>query len=205
MARSGHAADSEAIRGLSDSELVHRLQEGDEQALVELYRRFGGLVYSVAYRVVHDHALAEEVMQDAFLNCWNKAGSYRPSAGNVAPWLARIARNRAIDMTRGRQHQARLREQAPLVHTRSFSSADHSDPIAIGETLSEALSQLPDAQRTVVELAYFGGLSQSEIAAELAQPLGTVKSRTRSAMEQLRRQLRSTFGSSASSEADPHE
>lgn len=204
MARSGHSADGEAIRALSDTELVRRLQVGDEQALVELYRRFGGLVYSVAYRVVRDHALAEEVMQDAFLNCWNKAESYRPSAGQVAPWLARIARNRAIDVIRGRQHQARLREQAPLVPLRTMSLHDHSDAIAIGQTLSEAVAELPEAQRAVVELAYFDGFTQAEIAARLDQPLGTVKSRTRSAMEHLRQRLRSTFGSS-SSEASAYE
>lgn len=201
MVRSGNEADSDAIRGLSDAELVQRLQEGDEQALVELYGRFSGLVYSVAYRVLHDHALAEEVMQDAFLNCWKRADSYRPSAGNVAPWLARIARNRAIDVTRGRQHQARLREQAPLVPLKSMSSRDHSEQITLGTTLSEAVAELPDAQRTVVELAYFDGLTQSEIATRLDQPLGTVKSRTRTAMEHLRTRLRSTFGPSSSEAA----
>lgn len=204
MAWSGHGADRDSIRALSDAELVHRLQAGDEHALVELYRRFGGLVYSVAYRVVRDHALAEEVMQDAFLNCWNKADSYRPAAGQVAPWLARIARNRAIDIIRGRQHQARLREQAPLVPLKTMSSNDHSDAIAIGQALSEAVSELPEAQRTVVELAYFGGLTQAEIAARLDQPLGTVKSRTRTALQHLRQRLRSTFGSS-SSEASTYE
>jgi RNA polymerase sigma-70 factor, ECF subfamily len=204
MAGAGHAVDGEAIRGLSDSELVHRLEKGDEQALAELYRRFGGLVYTVAYRVVDDHALAEEVMQDAFLNCWNKAGSYRPSVGNVAPWLARIARNRAIDVIRGRQHQARLREQTPLAPFITMSTADHGDAISIEQTISDAVSQLPETQRTVLELAYFGGLTQSEIAAKLDQPLGTVKSRTRSAMEHMRLRLRSTFGPVAT-EADAYE
>ncbi len=202
MARSGRDADDDAVRDLSDTELVHRLQVGDEQALVELYRRFAGLVYSVAFRVVHDHALAEEVMQDAFLNCWNRADSYRPAAGNVAPWLARIARNRAIDVTRGKQHQARLREQAPLVPLRSMSAGDHSDAIAVGSTLSEAVAELPDNQRTVIELAYFGGLSQSEIATQLNQPLGTVKSRTRTAMEHLRNRLHSTFRAPSSGVAE---
>lgn len=204
MALSGHDEDDMSIQELSDTELVRRLQTGDEQALVELYRRFGGLVYSVAYRVVHDHALAEEVMQDAFLNCWNRAESYRPSAGKVAPWLARIARNRAIDVVRGRQHQARLREQAPLVPLRTMASADHSDAVASEQTIFEAVSELPEAQRTVIELAYFSGMTQSEIARQLDQPLGTVKSRTRSAMEHLRQRLRSTFGSS-SHEASAYE
>jgi RNA polymerase sigma-70 factor (ECF subfamily) len=204
MAWSGHDADEEAIRVLSDTELVHRLQVGDEQALVELYRRFGGLVYSVAYRVVRDHALAEEVMQDAFLNCWNRAESYRPAVGQVAPWLARIARNRAIDLLRGRQHQARLREQAPLVPLLTMASRDHSDAIAVGQTLSEAVSELPAAQRRVVELAYFDGFTQSEIAAQLDEPLGTVKSRTRSALEHLRQRLRPTFGA-PSREASAYE
>ncbi len=85
-----------------------------------------------------------------------------------------------------------------------MSTADHGDAISVEQTLSEAVSELPESQRTVVELAYFGGLTQSEIAAKLDQPLGTVKSRTRSAMEHMRQRLRSTFGP-ASSEADAHE
>lgn len=196
MALSGHDTDDTAIRELSDTELVRRLQIGDEQALSELYRRFGGLVYSVAYRVVSDHALAEEIMQDAFLNCWNKADSFRPAAGRVAPWLARIARNRAIDVIRGRQHQARLRERTPLAPLREMSSGDHGDAVVFQQAISEAVAELPEAQRIVVELAYYGGKTQTEIARDLDQPLGTVKSRTRSAMNQLRRSLQSSFGTS---------
>lgn len=197
MALSGHESDEPAIRNLSDAELVQRLQIGDEQSLVELYRRFGGLVYSVAYRVVGDHALAEEIMQDAFLNCWNKSDSYRPAVGRVAPWLARIARNRAIDVTRGRQHQARLREQGPPGPLQHLSSSDHSDAIVREQVISAAVAELPDAQRTVVELAYYGGLTQTEIAERLNQPLGTVKSRTRAAMDHLRQRLQTSFNPSS--------
>jgi RNA polymerase sigma-70 factor (ECF subfamily) len=203
MAQPERGAANKPLPDLSDTDLVQRLQMGDEEALRELYRRFGRLIYSVAYRVVGDHALAEEIMQDAFLRCWNRSDSYRPGAGRVAPWLATIARNRAIDVIRGRQHQARLRERAQLVPTRDLSAADHSDVVVSRQAISEAVSRLPEPQRVVVELAYFNGLSQVEIADQLGEPLGTVKSRTRAAMERLRSQLRPSF-EAFDREADAH-
>jgi RNA polymerase sigma-70 factor (ECF subfamily) len=185
--RSAHAS------ALADAELLRQIRARDETALAALYDRYAGLVFTLALRVVGERELAQEVMQDTFLRCWNGIETYQAARGNVASWLLGIARNRAIDLLRSRQHQARLRESTPLPdpeRTDLPSEADPSELVATRQTVVAALSTLPTAQRRVIELAYFGGLSQSEIARLLGEPLGTVKSRTRAAMDHLRAQLR---------------
>jgi RNA polymerase sigma-70 factor (ECF subfamily) len=176
----------------SDVELVRRMRRGDESALEALYARYGGLVYTLALRIVGDPELAREVLQDAFLGCWRGQETYDPQRGRVPWWLMGIARNRAVDLLRSRTHQARLREQAPLTDTLPASEPvdpNTQDAVGFRRAILTALQRLPVGQRQAIELAYYGGLTQAEIAKELHEPLGTVKSRTREAMERLRRSL----------------
>jgi len=183
-----------------DAALLSGVQAGDEDALASLYDRYGGLVFTLALRVVGDRDLAQEVLQDTFLRCWRGSATYRPERGGVAGWLMGIARNRAIDLLRSGQHQSRLREQQPLPapyeegHPRS---ADPTELVALRHTMSIALASLSSAQRQAVELAYYGGLTQAEIALSLGQPLGTVKTRIRDAMARLRSALQPPPGEEA--------
>ncbi len=193
-----------APAALADAGLLRRVQLRDELALEALYDRYGGLVYTLARRIVGDCHLAEEVVQDTFIRCWGGAVQYDAARGRLSSWLLGVARNRAIDVLRGRQHQARLHERASLAPdaARDDRSDDRSDdPVAWGpapsyqaaddavlrrHTVTCALAGLPLAQRQALVLAYFGGLTQAEIACALRIPLGTVKTRTRNGLEQLR-------------------
>jgi RNA polymerase sigma-70 factor (ECF subfamily) len=177
----------------SDHALFQRLRIRDEGALETLYDRYGGLVFTLALRVVGDRELAQEVMQDVFLRCWRGAEYYDPARGSAAAWLMGVARNRAIDELRGRLHQARLREQGALPPGSDGNGPVHDDDgeaVVLRQLVSDALSGLPSLQRQVIALAYFAGLTQSEIARALGVPLGTVKSRVRDGMERLRHDLR---------------
>ena len=168
-------------------QLLRQMQTGDEAALEVLYRRYAGLVFTLALRIVGDPELAREVLQDAFLRCWDGRETYDPGRGRVPWWLMGIARNRAIDLLRSRSHQARLREQEPLSGaTRTPNQLDTADAVALRHGVARALEGLSAVQRQAIELAYYGGLTQVEIAEQLDEPLGTVKSRTREAMERLR-------------------
>lgn len=182
---------------LGDLELLRRMHHGDESALEALYARYGGLVYTLALRIVGDPDLAREVLQDAFLRSWNGRETYDPLRGRVAWWLMGIARNRAIDLLRSRTHQARLRERdAPsALMAAGDAGANALDALGLRRAVTNALAGLPAAQREAIELAYYGGMTQSEIARELGQPLGTIKSRMREAMERLRMLLRPVIDS----------
>lgn len=152
-----------------------------------LYDRYGALAYTLAYRIVQDRGVAEDVVQEAFLAVWKNAASYEPGRASMRTWLCRIVRNRAIDRRRGTA--GRQRDDRSLSElTTLCSTADvFSDVVQRDEARSivAALAALPAAQREAIELAYYGGYSQTEIAAMTAQPLGTVKSRTRLAMRAL--------------------
>lgn len=172
-----------------DSELLERVRTLDEAALATLYDRYAGLVVTVALRVVGDREVAEEILQDTFLRCWNGAETYQPARGHVAGWLMGISRNRAIDVLRSRQHKSRQRERTALPEAddpHQPGNPDETDAVVLRHTVATALATLPLNQRQVIELAYYGGLSQTEIAQRLGEPLGTVKSRTRNAMDRLR-------------------
>jgi RNA polymerase sigma-70 factor (ECF subfamily) len=192
----GDAHGDARANARADEALMERIRARDEAALAALYDRYGSLVFTVALRVVGDRELAEEVMQDAFLRCWNGAESYDRTRGPVSGWLPRIARNRAVDLLRSRQHQARLREAAPLPDPDGPGAAgvgDASEAVITRQAVLAALATLPRAQRQAVELAYYGGLTQVEIARQTGEPLGTIKSRTRTAMDHLRGLLRPHF------------
>ncbi len=176
------------LERLSDEELLKRIAEGDEDALLVLYDRYGRLVYSLAYKVLQDHQLAEEVTQDVFTNVWRAAPSFDPKKSRFTTWLTSIARNRAIDILRRRRSrgltgggEAELNTAVTRADER-FSPEHHLQALAV----REALQQLPPTQREVLELAYFGGLTQREIAEHLGIPLGTVKTRIRLGMLKLR-------------------
>jgi RNA polymerase sigma-70 factor (ECF subfamily) len=171
----------------SDLELLHRMQLGEERGLELLYARYGGLVFTLALRIVGDPELAREVLQDTFLRCWEGSESFDAGRGRAPWWLMGIARNRAIDLLRSRPHQARLREREPLAASSlEVPQPDATDAFAMRHAVVNALQGLPVTQRQAIELAYYGGLSQTEIARELGAPLGTIKSRTREAMDRLR-------------------
>lgn len=171
----------------TDSEFVRQMQVGEEAALEGLYARYGGLIFTLALRIVGDPELAREVLQDTFLRCWGGREAYDPARGRVPGWLMGIARNRAIDLLRSRPHQARLREQEPLAGLASEpAQRDATDSITLRRAVTSALQELPIGQRQAIELAYYAGHTQVEIARELGEPLGTIKSRTREAMERLR-------------------
>src|SRR5262245_50744628 len=170
----------------ADPDLVRRMRQGDESALEMLYARYGGLVYSLAMRIVGDPELAREVLQDTFLRSWDGRATYDPQRGRVAWWLMGIAPNGAVDLLRSRPHQARLRERERLsvdVPTREKDTAEVS---GLRHDVMTALRALPAAQRAAIELAYYSGMTQTEIARALNAPLGTVKSRMREALDRLR-------------------
>ncbi len=176
-----------SIEPVADPELLGRMRLGDESALEALYARYGGLVYTLALRIVGDPELAREVVQDTFLRSWGGRETYDPQRGRVPWWLMGIARNRAIDLLRSRSHQARIRERAaPLPEISAALSRDPADAVIARRAVLDALRELSNGQRMAIELAYYGGLTQTEIADQLGEPLGTIKSRTREAIERLR-------------------
>jgi RNA polymerase sigma-70 factor, ECF subfamily len=162
----------------------------DEAGLEGLYGRYGGLVFTLALRIVGDHELAREVLQDTFQRAWEASEAYDPQRGRISWWLMGIARNRAIDLLRSRAHQARLREQERVsADVCDRAHVDAPDVVGLRRAIVNALQALTPAQRKAIELAYYAGLTQVEIARELSEPLGTIKSRTREAMDRLRQLL----------------
>ncbi len=176
----------------TDDDLIGRLAHGDIDALEALYARYARPVFSLAVRILGDEGEAEEVTQDVFERAWRHASSFDRARGQFATWLLSMTHHVAIDVLRKR----RRRPQAVGGETASVTLMLVADPQAdVAATASEhlngtrvrhALQSLPDAQRTAIELAYYGGLSHLEIAATLGEPLGTIKARIRRGMERLR-------------------
>jgi RNA polymerase sigma-70 factor (ECF subfamily) len=173
-----------------DEELIARVCWREEPALGEIYDRYGRLVYSVVLRIVGDRGAAEEVVQDVFQAVWQSAGSFQPT-GSFTAWLIGIARHRAIDATRSRRYRSRAREDM-LDDTRLagvLGGDSPADALLMRSVVRGALDQLPASQRQAIELAYYGGLTHTEIAARLGEPVGTVKSRMRIGLLRLRQLL----------------
>lgn len=174
-----------------DAALLARLARHETDALAELYDRYGRTVFAVLYRMLPDPEAAEEVCQDAFHNVWRAAASYRGERGAVRTWLLAIARNAAIDWhrTRGKRVERETVLDDALAIQAPASVEELVGRRLDGQRMRTLVAALPAEQRRCLELAYWGGLTQSEIAARTGTPLGTVKSRVRLGMEKLRASL----------------
>lgn len=161
--------------------LFQRLAEGDARALAAIYDRYAGFAYGLALRILRDRLEAEDAVQEAFVQLWRQADRYQPSRGSPAAWLCTIVRTRALDRVR-RRASRREQPEPPAV------AGDVTDAAAV-LTVRKALQALSEDQRRALELAYYEGLTQSEIAHRLGEPLGTVKTRIRAAMMRLREEL----------------
>jgi RNA polymerase sigma-70 factor (ECF subfamily) len=179
---------------LEDRQLIQRTALGDKEALEELYTRYSTGVYSLARFMLRQEALAEEATQDIFLNIWLKASSYNPDRGEPRAWIMSVAHHKVVDIIRSRRRNIAVTdpkeyETLDLLPSSQMPTDEEAELNLERERIRKALSSLPPAQREVIILAYYGGYSQSEIAQKLNQPLGTVKTRVRLAMQKLRAQL----------------
>jgi RNA polymerase sigma-70 factor, ECF subfamily len=181
-----------------DADLIAHAAAGEERAIAALYDRYGAVVYAIAYRITGQRADAEEIVVEAFAQAWREAGRFEARRGSVAGWLTMIARSRALDLVRARSRRERItataaadRPDVPLAmgdwRTDPGGAVDHAER---RRRVREALELLSAPQRQAIELAYFEGLSQSEIAERLQEPLGTIKTRVRLGMQKLRECLR---------------
>jgi RNA polymerase sigma-70 factor (ECF subfamily) len=173
---------------LSDEALVALAARSEQSALAELYDRYGRTAYGLAFRILRDQALAEDAVQEAFLTVWRTASRFVPERGKASTWILTLVHRRAVDVVRREQRR----------HADSLDRAP--EPAVEGveedawlrfqrERVQEALRNLPDAQREALELAYYGGFSQSELAERLGQPLGTIKSRMFTGLSRMRELL----------------
>lgn len=208
-----------------DAAVVLRMAAGSEAALETLYDRYAASIYAAAYRLTSDRGTAEEVVQETFLALWNRAETFDPRAGSLAAWLHAIARNRTIDRHRAAGRRPTLvalsSAAAPdedaaqaldrLVAGGSIVGGATPSPgpeqalaaVEVHQAIDTALAAMPEVERTVILLAYQDELSQSEIAVRLGWPLGTVKTRTRRALQRLREGLGAEFGPGAGLDVVP--
>ena len=170
----------------SDLALVTAIRSGDQGAMAALYDCFSSIVYAVALRVLQDTGSAEDVLQDIFMQLWRNPGAFDASRGNMAAWLAVIARNRAIDALRRRRPQDNIEDVVVSVEPDLASEAERSRAM---EKVRGALQAMPSPQRSAQEMAYFEGLTHTEIAEKTGEPLGTVKTRIRTGLISLRKVL----------------
>jgi RNA polymerase sigma-70 factor (ECF subfamily) len=175
-----------------DPSVFEGLRRRDPQAMAKLYDSFGRIVYSLIYRIVQDAGVAEDLVQETFLRVWNQAHSIDPARGSPAAWLLTVARNRAIDWTRSAAGKADCTVWEDYEAERPGNFLDMEKVLIDSDQarrVRQAVEKLNEKQRSVIELAYFEGLSQSEMAARMGQPLGTVKTWIRSALRTLREDL----------------
>jgi RNA polymerase sigma-70 factor (ECF subfamily) len=181
----------------ADAELIGRAARGEARALEVLYDRYSGVVFSFALRIVSERQLAEEILQEAFFRAWQQGGSFSAGRGSFITWLLSITHNLAIDEIRRRRRRpqkADSEEPEQILDSvaDTGAGADVEGEVWLGalrDTIGHALAELPPAQREALELAYFRGLTQREIAEALGEPLGTIKTRMRLGLQKLREAL----------------
>jgi RNA polymerase sigma-70 factor (ECF subfamily) len=189
--RGGAHAEVPDLRDRNDRVLVARVAEADEDAFAELFRRYGSAAFGLALRMLGDRELAEDVLQEVFLSVWRRAWAYDASRGTVRAWLLTQVHHRAVDVIR-REEAARRRSGvnlAPVADEQLEEIVEESWLAARRAQVLAALAGLSPEQRRVIELAYYDGLTQQEVAARAGIPLGTVKSRTLAALRRLRATL----------------
>jgi RNA polymerase sigma-70 factor, ECF subfamily len=184
-------SDSEAVSLLSasthdDFALLSRVRSGDQGAMTALFDRYSGVLYSVALRILKDPGQAEDIMQDIFIQVWRKPDSFASGRGSLGGWLAVVTRNRAIDLLRKRRPSDSVDDVILASKTDIAAEAERN---VLMEKVRVVMADLPPDQKTSVELAYFDGMSHTEIAEKTGEPLGTVKTRIRLAMITLRKAL----------------
>ena len=181
-----------ALSFRDDSDLAARLKRRDPDAMASLYDRYGRLIYSLILRIVRNESVAEDLVQETFLRVWNRVHGFDQERGALGAWMLAVARNRALDYLRsveGRESESPLdmeRLENPALYSNLKSDILNIDRV---KRLKEAFQKLTPNQRTVIELAYYEGLSQTEMAQRLNQPLGTVKTWVRTALKALREEL----------------
>jgi RNA polymerase sigma-70 factor, ECF subfamily len=171
---------------LNDAALVAAVRARNQDAMAQLYDRYSGVVYSVALRVLGETAAAEDVLQEIFMQLWRNPGSFDASRGNLAPWLAVIARNRAVDVLRKRRPQSEVSETLLAIEPDLATEADRG---RTAERVRALLKEMAPVQRKAIEMAYFEGYSHSEISEKMGEPLGTIKTRIRSGLTLLRKAI----------------
>jgi RNA polymerase sigma-70 factor, ECF subfamily len=190
--RKRNESPESALQSLADEELMALIAKGQARAFETIYERHGGAAFSLAYRMCGSRSLAEDVAQEAFLSIWRSGGRYDRARGSVRTWVLGIVHNRAIDVLRRTVVHERRRASDEGIEER-FEAPERTEVEAArreeASTIRGMLETLPDEQSRVIELAYFGGFTHSEIAEMLGAPIGTVKGRMRLGLEKLRGQL----------------
>ncbi len=172
------------VAHLSDEALLEAVAGSDEAALGELYDRFGRVAYGLALRILRDAALAEDAVQEAFLQVWRAAASYRPERAKASTWLLTFVHRRAVDLVR--REERRRADPVAMSEAIGPGADEAADTRSRRQIVQDALQRLPAEQREALELAYYAGLTQSELAERLGQPLGTIKSRMFTGLARLR-------------------
>ena len=171
-------------------DLITRTADGDHESFEKIYQRYSGVIFSTAYRILNDQQAAEDVMQDVFVQIWDKAGTYDSNRGKPLTWTMTLTKNKAIDRLRSQQRRHRLRDEfqreSDAAPVREDAASDKVNQIEKGKIVRSAVMKLSKQQREAIELAFFSGMTQSEIADKLREPLGTVKARIRRGMMNLK-------------------
>jgi RNA polymerase sigma-70 factor (ECF subfamily) len=189
--------EARELAHLSDEAVLALIARADDQALAELYRRFGRLAYGLAFRILRDDALAQDAVQEAFLGVWRAADRFVAERAKPRTWLLTLVHRRAVDLVR--REERRRAEPLPEGEPSGAETADEAELAAQRQTIRDALRRLPPEQREAIELAYYGGYTQSELAERLGQPLGTIKSRMFTGLAR----LRETLGEDARAQLGP--
>src|SRR4051812_18072901 len=182
-------ASKKSTSSLADEDLMRLVQRGDARAFEAVYDRHGSAAFSLAYRIAGNRTVAEDIVQEAFLSVWRSSVRYQPERGNLRSWLLSVVHNRAIDSIRRQVVHSKRQVDADGIEERK-AAPELTDVEAFrreeAQTVRSAMERLPSDQLRVIELAYFGGFTHSQIAEVLGEPLGTVKGRMRLALDKMR-------------------